>query len=346
MATIKYKCDTCERTIELIENKKGLTTFGTCVITNNCRGILHPEERNPNNLRESLPKYAPELDDFIARKLFHTHTQETASKVWVVNHGLSPSSVTIVYGSDGSVIDPDLYTLTNSGGISRITFSTPQSGVVHMLSRSGGAVQLNTIQPTSDTVKCSYFDTLTFAVPKYITNYQSGSYPNAPPTVDYSPARNICNSTILLEIVVKRPNEEEIVCTEQLDALLPPSPWVGWGEILVRKRKQYCLRSKKISDLKIFKNTNDQSIVIPDGTTLKISRIAYSDIEVLTAVPDRGLLMLLADSPYGVQDKRLDALVDCGEMVDADLGYFIFRGGELYAFSDNIEQTYPNITKI
>lgn len=346
MATIRYKCDTCRRTIELIENKKGFTTFGTCVITNNCRGILHPEQRNPNNLRESLPRYAPELEDFIKRKLFFMHPQPIPSNVWTVKHGLSQSTVTIVYDESDNIIDPDDYTLTNASGTSIITFQAPTSGVAHVLSRSGGALAPTNITSTSDVTKCSYSDTITFAIPKYITNYQSGSYPDAPTTVEYSPARNVCNSTILLEIVVKRPNEEEVVCTEELDVLLPPSSWFGWSEILVKKRKQYCLRTKKISDMKVFKNTNDQSLVIPDGTTLRIKRIAYSDTEVLTAVPDRGLLIMLANSPYGVQDKVLNAVIDCGEMVDAQLGYFVFRGGELYCFTDNVEKTFPAISKL
>lgn len=347
MATINYKCDTCLREVELIENIKGLTTVGPCIITNNCYGRLYPTSRNPNNLRESIPKYDRDLEDFSKRGLFFGYNQSVESDVWTVKHNLSDSCVVIVYNIDGTIVPTDSYSQHTANGVTKITFSAPRIGTVHILSRAGSMITTYaSIDATGSLTKCSYNDSITFAIPRYITKYNSGAYPSQPGTVDYTPPRDLtASSTILIEIEVKKPNEPAVTCDETLSTLINPSPWVPWTEILVKNRKQYILKSKNIRDFKIFKNTNDQSINIPDGTTLKIKRIAYSDVEVFTAIPDRGLLVLLANDPYTTADKELNKLIDCGEMVDANLGYFTFRDGELYAFDDNIENTYPKISK-
>ena len=366
MATINYKCDTCKRNIELLENKVGLTNQNLCVITKNCRGNLYSIKRNPNNVRESLPAYDQNLEDYVQRKLFYKHIQIIPNTEWIVNHSLGDSIVFIVYGNDNIPVDVKFYTTSKiEAGSSLIKFATKFSGIAHVLTRTGGAV--------IDTTPVSIFDVrltndgiLTFAIPKYITRVDSRALPIVPPPlVAPTPMPSLtplpmqsptpippfdelfspCNRLVKIEIEIRKPNEEPLTCTEVFDASISQlSAWSGWNEILVKNRKHYCIKTKKISDLKVFSNTNKQVFVIPEGTTLRILRIDYGT-GVLTNIPDRGLLMLLTDDSGPLPVKRLDKIIDCGELVGTATGVFSFKNDDLFSIDDLVELSYPSIKK-
>lgn len=357
MATINYKCDTCKREVELIENKYGLTTLSACTITKNCRGSLYSTKRNPNNIRQSLPAYDRELDDYTPRQLFYSHEQSVESSRWKVNHGFGPSCVIIVYDSDGNIVDPDDYSVENSVGSSTIVLQDVMTGTVHVISRIGGAAALNRPATSTQLIQISYGGVISFAIPKYITRGNSASAPLLPPpivpptptpTPSPLPAAapyEVCGNTIRIEIEVTKPNEPTVVCTETLDATTDSkSPWFGWQQILVKNRKHYCIKTISIAKLKVFANTNDQKLIIPDGTIMRIKRIDYGT-GVLSNIPDRGLLVLLANEPYGTSDKVLNKVIDCGEMVGTPTDTFTFRSFDLLAPGDLVETTYPDIKR-
>jgi hypothetical protein len=354
MATIDYKCDTCNREIELIENKIGLTSFSGCIITQNCKGKLYFVKRNPNNLRENLPDYVLNLDDYSPRDLFFPYTQTIPSNKWIINHGFGPSLVIIVYDTNGQVVNPETYVTSYSYGTTTITFPTELSGTVHILSRTGAATVVNPRTIISST-QVSYNDILTFAIPKYITRIDSRTAPlEPPPSVPPVPPPSqpplpqpapfeVCSNVIRLEIEVTRPNEPTITCTETLDDFTNPlSPWFGWPQILVKNRKHYCIRTISLSKLKVFQNTNSQEVIIPDGTLLRITAIDYGT-GILTNIPDRGLLILMANPPYQADDKITNKVFDCGEMVDASIDYLTFQSMNLYVNDEIVEMTYPDI---
>lgn len=357
MATINYKCDTCKREVELIENKYGLTTLSACSITKNCRGSLYSVKRNPNNIRQSLPAYDSELDDYTPRQLFYAHTQSVASNRWNVSHGFGPSCVIIVYDNRANILDPDTYTVINGVGASTILLPDAMTGTVHVISRIGGAIALNSAAVEVPTSQISYNGVITFAIPKYITRGNSGSAPLQPPSVvavtptpspsplPSSAPYEVCGNVIRIEIEVTKPNEPTVVCTETLDVSTDAkSPWFGWQQILVKNRRHYCIKTISIEKLKVFANTNDQKLIIPDGTVMKIKRIDYGT-GVLGNIPDRGLLVLLANPPYGTVDKVLDKVIDCGEMVGTTNDTFAFRAFNLLASDDLIEKSYPEIKR-
>lgn len=355
MATIEYKCDVCKRSIELLEQADGLTVFAGCVITDKCRGSLHKVKRNPNNIRETLPQYHKTLDDYSQRKMFYEHIQTQPQNKWRVEHGMSSSSVFIVYDTENQKIDPDDYTVTNDeSGVSLLSFPAQISGIVHVLSRNGG-VELVDVAISSADILVSYNDIITFAVPKYITRLDSGATlpqsqstlitPTPTPTAIVPQPLSPCDNTVRIDIEIIKPNHEPIYCVETLNGdFSTDSPWYGWSEIVVKNRKQYCLKYLKISKMKVFSNVNSDKIEIPDGTRLKITKIDYGT-GVLTNIPDKGLLVLLAKSPYNTSDKILNKIVDCGELVGSQLDYFTFNEMQLYADSDMLETVYPEIRK-
>jgi hypothetical protein len=369
MATINYKCDTCKRQIELVENKSGLTTTGRCVITKDCRGILHFIARYPNNLRESIPSYDPDLDDYVPRKLLHVHNQTVENTDWLIAHNFGNSIIFIVYGSDGNIIPISEYTIsTISPGNSLIKFTNKLTGTAHVVTRTGGVIMSIDVAK-GYTIPISYNDVITFAIPKYLTRIDSqatpitpySGIPPSPPPPSQSPTpiplppptatpalqmASPCNNTIRLEIEITRPGEDALVCTETLEAGIDATnTWYGWSQILLRNRKQYCLRTKKISKLNVFANVNDETVSIPDGTQMRITRIDYFNGNTLVNIPDRGLLILLSKVGEVSSSRNLDEVIDCGELVSVNSGYFTFNGKVLYATGDMVEQTYPSIRK-
>lgn len=368
MATVNYKCDTCKREIELLENKLGLTTFNACTITKNCRGNLYTLKRNANNIRENLPKHASDLDDYNKRSLFYEHKQTVESPVWIIEHGFGASCIFIVYDENNLIADQDKYTVsTLVPGETLITFQNKTTGTVHVLTRTGAAVVINSTSMLFD-FQVSYNDTITFAIPKYITRINSKAIPiTLPPTIPVTPPVSQtplptqaivdspnaalytpCNKAIRIEIEITKPNEPPVTCIETLDSnIASESSWFGWDQILVRNRKHYCIRTKKISELKILSNTNNQKTNIPDGTQLRITRIDYGSgvLEDMVNIPDRGLLMLFSEFPYKLTDKILDKILDCGEMVGISADAFSFTNNNLFVNSGLVEASFPKISK-
>lgn len=356
MATINYKCDACYREIELIENKNGLTSYGICTITNNCRGSLYSIKRNPNNVRQSVPEYHAGLDDYVSRKLLLKYEQSIPSDRWIVKHGFGVSCVYIVYNSNGVIVDADSYTTTNQNGKTVFYFNTPLSGSVHILTRTGGIENEIVKKKATVLTQVSYDGIVTFAVPRFITRIDSGSAPVLPPpnvALTPTPTPTSINpvpfdtrlTTIRIEVEVTKPNEQTVACIETLsDILSTKSPWSNWPSILVRKRRNYEVKTLDLTKLKVFSNTNNQKLIIPDGTIFKITRIDYGT-GLLVNIPDRGLLILLSNPPYTTLDKNLTNVIDCGEMVNAYLPSFSFGDFSLFTDEDNVEDTYPKISK-
>src|ERR1700757_2859051 len=97
MATITYQCNICERQIDLLENPKGLTVFGKCIITNGCKGKLNQLTRNPDNNRESFPSEVAGLQDYVQRRAFFPYIQSLPQNVWNINHNMGTSPAVDVY---------------------------------------------------------------------------------------------------------------------------------------------------------------------------------------------------------------------------------------------------------
>lgn len=346
MATITYKCDTCNRQVELLENKYGFTTYGRCTITSGCSGKFYKLKRNQNNSRESFPTYASNLEDYSPRKYLYIYKQTIPAKTWDVEHNYGLSAVAIVYGPSGLPLSPETYSIRYYSNNIVVKFDSEMSGAVHVIFRST-ATQKNTSMSLSPDIQLSYSNILTFAVPKFITRIDSAAYPSPstqPPLPQPAPYE-VCNNIIKIEIELLRPNQEPILCTETLDTYInPESPWADISQILVRNRKHYCIKTIDISKLKIFSNTNQNKIDIPNGTTLKIRRIDYGT-GVLVNIPDRGLLILLAEDPYAKINKITDRLVECGELVDSAIDGFVFYDGKLFASDSQVEKVYPSIKK-
>jgi hypothetical protein len=347
MATITYNCSVCARSIDLVENQQGLTTFSKCVITYGCKGKLLAVKRNPDNIRGTFPTEVPGLEDYIPRNVLFNYTQTTASATWTINHNLNtvPAVSIYAYNPVNELVELNVnqYTVTTvNQNTLLITFTSPQTGMAQCISR-------NTITPpvvaapTPVTLsQVTANGVFTFAVPKYLTRFD---YPPSILPQPSLPFDLINNSNIRIEVTITLPNVAPVTCTEYLSTSLTNTPWLAWNEILVRKRKNCYVFSKNILDFRTFGGQITSLDQIPDGTQLEITRIDYGT-GVLQPIDTEGLYILLANSPYTSNDKILDTIIDVGDMVDNDIPYFSFNNTDFYVDPSNVDPTYPNIAQV
>ena len=146
MAVIRYKCTTCDRKIEIIEQPSGLEQFGPCVITDKCRGTLYKLERLEDYAVGKFPSDVTGLTNYIQRNVLYNHTQSIAERTWLVEHnlGVNPSVQVVVNREeevDGVVvsirveIEPQLITLIDKNNLT-ILFDRPESGLAQVIALS------------------------------------------------------------------------------------------------------------------------------------------------------------------------------------------------------------------
>lgn len=358
MATISYKCSVCKREIEILENTKGLSVFAKCIVTQGCRGKLHKTSRNPNNIRESFPSPVPTLDDFTPRGTLYEHTQDILSTVWKIKHSLGVSPAVDVFIRDElgvhTILAPDSYEFRFiDKNTVHIIFAQPSRGKVHCIARSSVPKTALPLVDSSQLFQVTVGGTFTFAIPKLLTKF------NGVPTVTPTPTlpldlESATPDDIQIEISVQKPNEEEVICFETLPSLQSTSPWSGWTEILIRKRRHSYVRMKNILNFRIFDDSNLSFDDIPNGTIIKFLRINYGT-GIWEVIPSRGLFMLLANKPFGAIDKVKDKLIDVGELItlvdtgnpeNNDVIAFSYYDGEVFIDNANLETTYPPIERV
>lgn len=343
MATISYKCDTCKRETELIENQSGFTIIGKCNITEGCLGHLYRTGRNPNNVRESSPSFVEGLSNFIPRKALYEYPQTLPSDSWEVTHNMGVLPATFVYISDSNgaikYMKDEEYTVTPEGKNKIVVkFKQKYSGIIQCVARSTVPQIPNLLPSPETTFQVSSKGILTIAVPKYIT-YTSG------PNIGQTLIVCVPNNSVKIDIEISKPNEESFVCTESVPNILDNrSPWNAWNEIIVAKRKNYCVRTIDILKMKVFGTAILKASDIPNGTRMRFLSIDYGD-GIRRAINTRSVLALLANSPYQYVDKIQDQIVDIGEMSGSTPDYFVYVDGELRIDNSLVEKTYPDIAR-
>lgn len=346
MATITHQCNVCNRKIDLVENSQGLTAFGKCIITNGCNGKLNKIKRNLDNVREVFPPEVAGLQDYIQRRALYTFDQALPSPAWTIKHNLGTNPAIDVYVNDVNgdlgILSPELYTskLIDQNTIT-VSFTSSYTGTAQLISRSSVKLQPKTLVPTLAPIQITANGTFIFGIPKFLTKFEY------PPTLLPTPALpfDLSLAPIRIEVSIQRPNTEEEICTEYLDATLFETPWNDWNEVLVRKRKNYYLLSKNILEFRTFGEDTTTYASIPDGTQLKITRIDYGT-GVLQPIDAEGLLIFLSNAPFTSADKIIDSVVDVSDMVDNTIPYFEFRSTDFYVDTTCIEKTYPNILRL
>jgi hypothetical protein len=265
----------------------------------------------------------------------------------------------------------------------KIIFLTARRGKIHCLSRSSTEKFVDRVQAQENLFKITNNGIFTFAIPKFLTKlnfvdytiqewqtgvsytlskvitYQGKRYScqkqhtsdlnNSPPSTEFwfempSLPYDLKNAEIRLEVIIQKPNDQPIICLETLFPKNQGSPWSDWDEILLNKRKSYYIRTKSILDFDTFDNAELKFDDIPEGTTIKFTRIDYGT-GVLEPLQQKGLILLLSKSPYSFIDKIKDKIIDLGEIVLNDVDFLVYKNSDIYSSESIIENVYPEIVK-
>lgn len=338
MSTITYQCNVCRRIIQKLENQQGITVFGKCIITDQCHGKLYKIDRNIDNNRETFPFAVSGLTDYLPRKAFYQHVQTLTSQMWRISHNLSTSPAVVVYteNTDGtlSLLNQDDYTITIiSKDVINLQFKQGFKGTAQCMARSTSATTVQTVQSQNNTQVTSN-GILTLTIPEVI--------------VYNPPVPDVIMDDLAFTVVmsVERPNTAKTFTSEIISPTrVSGSSWSDWAKILIRKRRNYVVRTINILDLSIFQPIVSGKSTLPNGTRIRFEQIQFPN-STPTVIESRQLLTLLSNSPYAPIDKIKNKLIDIGEMIGTQLDYFTYIDGELYVDSTVVENTYPDIIKV
>lgn len=331
MATIHYQCDTCKREIELLENPRGLTVFAKCVITLGCKGKLHKLSRNPDNIRSVFPPSVQGLNNYLPRRVFFEHNQNILSNKWNINHRLGVSPSVVVYVRDeitgvASEVSPDFYVITvvDENSIT-LEFDNAVRGIVHLIARSSVPRDFDAVVDPSDLFQVSTNSLFTLALPRLLTT---------PNEID------LLTHPISVKIITTIPGRDSEESIVPLSLSLDDSPWIGWTEVLIRKRRHFVTRTLKIEDIEAFDEFASISLV-PNGTSIQFTQIDFGD--GLQLIQSRQLFALLSKAPFEPVDKIRNQIVDLGNLnISRENRLFLFDD-EALVDTSNIENIYPKI---
>lgn len=145
--TVQYKCNVCNRTIDVPENKHGLDVFGNCIITKQCRGTLFFVKNTPTILRNVAPEPTDD-PDWVYTPQIVTFTQNNARSIWKFKHTLTavPSLSVYIWSVDSNNkplavhLNDNQYTYTFDNQYLELKFQTKFSGMVQCVVRNTTAI--------------------------------------------------------------------------------------------------------------------------------------------------------------------------------------------------------------
>lgn len=337
MTTINFQCNVCQRFIQLQENPQGLTVFGKCIITEGCLGQLNTVSRNIDSNRDVYPDSVEGLLDYFPRKAFFQYTQSILATTWNINHDLSTSPAVVVYvntieNAPLVQLNPNKFTITIlTKDTLTITLQQPYMGIAQCIARST-TVTANLPPIASTQVQVTVNGIMTLAVQEYIANIP----PLSTVVMDNAPFSLLVN--------VKQPSQTLTTTAENvLPTINSESTWSDWPKILVRKRKNYLVRTLNVLNLGAFNGTSVNNI--QNGTQVSFSDVLFP-FSSFRAINSREILVLLTNAPYTNIDKVKGKIIDLGDMINSPINYFTFTNGDLFVDSSLIDISFPSTSQV
>ncbi len=337
MTVIVYTCDTCKRSIDIVQNKQGLESMQRCIITDGCRGKLTQSDRLQDYLRGSPTARVLGLEDWSPRKMLFTFRQSVENTIWHVVHDLGVfPAIQIYVNREMSVpYDPTVpckiqqpsivtqteinindvtITVINDNSFT-ITFPTAQSGTVQCVARSSAPKNSTTVTPVSP---AALFQ-LTNSSELSVATILSSTFINVTLTF-------ITPAGALIDMVYSVDNIPSI-----------NSPWNDANTVVING-KIYVIRSFDF----IAGHTEFTNGTIPTGSSFYIKQV--NGIQPAA----RSILLLLSNSPYNDIDKVVDRLIDPTRIVSTQQAQsaFVYQSGQLFGLTSLLESVYPYIYKV
>lgn len=331
MAVVLYKCDTCEREIELQRQPDTIETFGRCVITEGCRGHLYQLDIKQDYVRPKRTKPVEGLTDWIQRRKLYTHYQTVNSSQWVVDHnlGVLPSVQVVVereisgQQTQSIEVEPERIETVD---LNRIIIHLPraESGVAQCIARSTvqpGEREVEQQQVQTEPVQLSNDNTISIATRSEIDNIYLKMH--------FTDEGNVFNT-----YVYKVDTSPSFF-----------SPWSNLKHIYVNN-KRYLVRSFNFKNPYI--DTDDFiNGTITQGSAIYVSEISFDDGVTYQSLERDQVLFLLAQEPFNVQDKLLNQLVFPVDIIAENASNSMYiDNDEIYVTDQVINNIFPHIKAI
>lgn len=277
MAINVYQCDTCDRTIDIPQNKHGIDTFGRCNITDGCKGHLRFVKNKPDHIVGQLTPDVEGLTDWVPRKALYKHIQPLATITWNIEHnlGTEPSVQVHVYLNEEDYqngilteIEPTDISVIDGNNVT-ITLSAAYKGIAQCIARSTSLGEvITTVVTASDLQQVSLTDAV---VDEYI--------------VIATLVDEVTLPIYQLEFEFIDPVTASVVQTTTFDFTHPPHTGVPWNNV---KRfnlngKVYTLRTAQVDTLldtgTLFRLTSDYD---PNQAFIMLTNSPYEDSDIVT----------------------------------------------------------------
>lgn len=309
---IVYKCDVCDREVQLQRKPKSIETAGRCIITANCRGKLYVERL----IKTTSPfiKRTEEvvgLDNFYPRAKLFKFTQKYEKSTWSIQHDLETFPIIAVYDPDKNVIPDSEFqlTLVDKNTIT-LKFNTFRAGTAELYVRE--VSKASTAVATTDSLETTPVssDALlgTMAV-LFKTPVQSGA-------------------TVRLKTT--SPNGQVQFSSAFATTASGTSPWSGYTKVVIRNITYY------VGFIDFFSNGFNSSL-ITNGTVIEVDQIAGASTFVTH--------FLLAESPFDRADIIRDGILDISK-VNLTTASLFFDNDEVFCNNAYITKLYPKLITI
>jgi len=332
VAVVKFKCDTCLRTIELPRNKDSIETIKRCIITKGCRGSLKQEQLLDNFVRGRPVTPVEGLENWIQRKALFNFTQSVSRSEWLIKHdmGIFPSVVVFINAptetdpNNQSEIIPDDIIAIDENNI-KLVFSKAVAGIAQLIARETDPDIFTSVsQATSvlDTTPIQITANTQLTLANLIKNELSGPVVNIKYQITYFPPNNV--TPVIIEYIANTVPQIE-------------SPWSGFNTIVI-KGKVYRVRS---FDIQVPEMANG---IIGPGSTFQFTGIAYDTGSSPSPLNEGDAYVLLANSPYTVFDVITNKLIDTTKSNSTQNAFaFSFNQGEMLTDPNIITNLFPQI---
>lgn len=327
---IVYKCNVCDREIQLQRNIKTIETVGGCIITSNCRGRLYTKEliKTTSPFLTRTPE-VDGLDDFYPRSKLFKFTQKYDKSTWFIKHNLETFPIISVYDSNKNIIPDSSFTLnTIDKNTLKIEFGTLTSGTAELYVREVSIlrtdnetnIDIETIQVSTNLL------TGTIAVltrnPRTSLIEQKDDDGNIVMDDDDQPILVKASDTITLKLTSSTGQVQ--FSSVELTKTNNNSPWSGYTKVIIRNKVYY------IGFIDFYSNGFNTSL-ISSGTSITIE------------ASDQGVShFLLSDSPFERTDIIKDKVLEVSK-VNSSSGSLFFDNDEIFCDNASTNKVYPNL---
>lgn len=330
MAIVEFKCDTCKRTIQLQRNIEGLEKIQRCTITHGCRGKIYQVNVYRDYIRGELPDDVEGLDNWVQRKVLHTHFQAIERDEWVVQHNMGTNPIVSVYVDrpiEGDLenrekITPEDIVIVDKNSII-IRFDRPWSGLAQLVGRQSDPALL---QPTER------------ATTQAIEPYQMSLSGEITIATRISSIGDEPSISLLVEYDTSQTRLQYTYAADDQPSI--NSAWVDYDRIVVRG-KLYTVRSFNALVPEMV------SGAIGNGAQMRFVGVDSNNDQTVEDINRGDILILLASEPFQSVDKIQDKFIDVNDAVtQQNISGLFYNSGEFFADPTIVKTIYPTIRSV